>query len=287
MTGSFLENSSALAHRIGELVAAAAYEVIPLKGADQKVLEVPRATPLTITCSPKFGLRRTLEHVASASAQGFRVVPHLAARMVKDEKALRSFVSTVVGLGVDELFVIGGDAEEPVGEFTSACEVLESLARFDHGLRRIGVGCYPEGHPKIDEAELIRVLRDKQESAHYMVSQLCFDAASLTRWIDTIRSADVRLPLRIGLAAPIKTARLLELSMKIGVGQSVRYLQKQHGMMRSLLLGRSYAPERLLSAMGGHLTEPAAGIEGLHMFTFNQLDVTVEWQRRLAARLGA
>jgi methylenetetrahydrofolate reductase (NADPH) len=284
MTGAPLEDSTAVPHRISELVAAAACEVIPLKGADQKVSGVPRATPLTITCSPKFGLERTLEHVASAAAQGFRVVPHLAARMVGDEKALRRFVSRIVDLGVDELFVIGGDGEAPVGKFASAGEVLESLTHFDHGLRRIGVGCYPEGHPKIDDADLIQALRDKQESADYMVSQLCFDAASLTRWIDKIRSAGVRLPLRIGLAAPIRTARLLELSMKIGVGQSVRYLKKQHGMMRSLLLGRSYAPERLLTAMGQHLTDAAAGIEGLHVFTFNQLDVTVDWQRRLTAR---
>lgn len=275
---------TAVALRIGELVAAAACEVIPLKGADQKVSGVPRATPLTITCSPKFGLDRTLEHVASAVAQGFRVVPHLAARMVDDEQALRRFVTRVTDLGVDELFVVGGDGEAPVGKFTSAGEVLESLTHFEHGLRRIGVGCYPEGHPKIDDADLIEALLRKQESADYMVSQLCFDAAALTRWIDDVRAAGVRLPLRIGLAAPIKTARLLELSMKIGVGQSVRYLRKQHGMLRGLVLGRSYAPERLLTALGKYLTDAVAGIEGLHVFTFNQLDVTVDWLTAGGAR---
>lgn len=275
---------TAVALRIGELVAAAACEVIPLKGADQKVSGVPRATPLTITCSPKFGLDRTLEHVASAVAQGFRVVPHLAARMVDDEQALRRFVGRVTDLGVDELFVVGGDGEAPVGKFTSAGEVLESLTHFEHGLRRIGVGCYPEGHPKIDDADLIEALLRKQESADYMVSQLCFDAAALTRWIDDVRAAGVRLPLRIGLAAPIKTARLLELSMKIGVGQSVRYLRKQHGMLRGLVLGRSYAPERLLTALGKYLTDAVAGIEGLHVFTFNQLDVTVDWLTAGGAR---
>ncbi|WIV56243.1 methylenetetrahydrofolate reductase [Amycolatopsis nalaikhensis] len=275
---------TSVALRIGELVAAAACEVIPLKGADQKVSGVPRATPLTITCSPKFGLDRTLEHVASAVAQGFRVVPHLAARMVDDEQALRRFVTRVTDLGVDELFVVGGDGEAPVGKFTSAGEVLESLTHFEHGLRRIGVGCYPEGHPKIDDADLIETLLRKQESADYMVSQLCFDAAALTRWIDDVRAAGVRLPLRIGLAAPIKTARLLELSMKIGVGQSVRYLRKQHGMLRGLVLGRSYAPERLLTALGKYLTDAVAGIEGLHVFTFNQLDVTVDWLTAGGAR---
>jgi methylenetetrahydrofolate reductase (NADPH) len=72
--------------------------------------------------------------------------------------------------------------------------------------------------------------------------------------------------------------------MKIGVGQSVRYLRKQHGMLRGLVLGRSYAPERLLTTLGKHLTEAAAGIEGLHVFTFNQLDVTVDWLTAGGAR---
>jgi methylenetetrahydrofolate reductase (NADPH) len=160
---------------------------------------------LTITCSPKFGLERTLEHVASAAAQGFRVVPHLAARMVDDEKALRRFVSRITDLVVDELFVVGGDDETPVGKFTAAGEVLESLTHFEHDLRRIGVGCYPEGHPKIGDADLVEALLAKQESADYMVSQLCFDAASLARWIGEVRSAGVRLPLRIGLAAPSRS----------------------------------------------------------------------------------
>jgi methylenetetrahydrofolate reductase (NADPH) len=276
------DDSAAARHLVAALVGSASLEVIPLKGAEAKVLAAPRGTTVTITCSPRFGLERTLEHVAAAVASGYRVVPHLAARMVEDEQALRRFVTRVVDLGVDDLYVIGGDADEPLGRFAGAEEVLDALQCFDHGLGRIGVGCYPEGHPKISDAALMDALLAKQVHADYMVSQLCFDAAALVRWIDDVRGRGVRLPLRIGLAAPIRTAKLVELSVKIGVGQSLRYLTKQHGMVSGLLLGRSYAPEKLLLDVGERLGSSGLDVEGLHVFTFNQVDVTVAWQRRVA-----
>ena len=144
------------------------------------------------------------------------------------------------------------------------------------------MGCYPEGHPKIADSVLLDALLAKQVHADYMVSQLCFDSTALVRWLDDIRARGVRLPLRIGLAGPIRTARLVELSVKIGVGQSLRYLTKQHGMVGGLLLGRSYVPEKLLLDVGERLGSPDLAVEGLHIFTFNQVDVTVAWQRRVA-----
>jgi methylenetetrahydrofolate reductase (NADPH) len=283
MTSSqYQDDSAAASDLVGALIGSASLEVIPLKGAESKVRSAPPGTTVTITCSPRFGLERTLEHVAAAIASGYRVVPHLAARMIEDGQALRRFVSQVVDLGVDDLYVIGGDADEPLGGFDAAEQVLHALQDFDHGLRRIGVACYPEGHPKISDSALLEALLAKQVHADYMVSQLCFDSAALVRWLDEVRGRGVRLPLRIGLAAPIRTAKLVELSVKIGVGRSLRYLTKQHGMVGGLLLGRSYAPEKLLLDMGARLGSPDLAVEGLHVFTFNQVDVTVAWQRRVA-----
>lgn len=269
--------------RVSELIASATLEVIPLHGAEGQVLSAPRSTTITVTCSPKFGLERTLVHVAAATEKGNRVVPHVAARMVPDRTELRRFVSRIEGLGVDDLYVIGGDAEEPLGIFGSAGDLLNELSCFDHGLRRIGVACYPEGHPRISDDRLLEALLAKQIHADYMVSQLCFDSRALVRWIEDARASGVSLPMRIGLAAPIKMTRLIELSLRIGVGQSLRYLTKQHGMVGHLMLGRSYAPETLLLEMGERLaTAEDLGIEGLHIFTFNQVDITVGWQRRIS-----
>jgi len=266
---------------VRNLVWEANIEIIPLKGADQKVKAVPRGGTLTMTCSPKFGLDRTVEHVASAIASGYSVVPHLAARMVESDQHLRDFVSRVVDLGVTDLYVVGGDADTPLGKFFDAESVLMALREFDHGLSRLGVGCYPEGHPKIDSDELAGALRRKQEYADYMVSQLCFDPVALVNWLKTTRAQGITMPLRVGLAAPLKAAKLAELSVRIGVGQSLRYLTKQHGLIGNLVLGRNYAPEQLLIDMGPALMSPELNIEGVHLFSFNQIDATVDWQQSI------
>jgi methylenetetrahydrofolate reductase (NADPH) len=238
---------------------------------------------VTITCSPKFGLERTIDHVASAIGNGYSVVPHLAARMVESDQMLRDFVHRIVDLGVTDLYVVGGDADQPLGKFFDAESILWELAEFDHGLTRLGVGCYPEGHPKIDSDALAEALHRKQEYADYMVSQLCFDPEALVGWLLQTRAAGVTLPLRIGLAAPLKLAKLAELAMKIGVGQSLRFLTKQHGIVGNLVLGRNYAPEQLLTDVGSDLMTADLNIEGIHLFSFNQIEPTVDWQRRISA----
>lgn len=263
------------------LVSAAAIEVIPVKGAELKLRALPPSTTITITCSAKFGLERTLDHCAIAVDQGYRVVPHLAARQVVDEAELRSVLRRLDALGVRDLFVVGGDAETPEGEYAGATELIEALARFDHGLTSIGVACYPEGHPKFDDDALLSALRAKQQHADYMVSQLCFDSAALVGWLGRVRAHDITLPLHVGLAAPMSFPKLAELSLRIGVGSSLRYVSKQHGILGALLPGRAYKPESLLYEMGDALSDPRMDIAGVHLFSFNQIDATLQWQDRI------
>src|SRR5262245_7333146 len=150
---------------VDQLVASANIEVIPLRGAHDKAAAIPATTTVTITCSPKFGLDRTLEHAIRARESGHRVVPHLAARMVEDEAQLQRFLHSLRSAGIDDLYVVGGDGDEPVGKFSEAFDILEAIQGLDHGLQRIGVGCYPEGHPSIPEAVLLNALHRKQQYA--------------------------------------------------------------------------------------------------------------------------
>ena len=280
------ERAETIREQVEHLVGTADIEVIPLKGADQKLSVVPAGSIVTVTCSPRFGLERTLEHSARAAAAGYRVIPHLAARQVADEGALRAFVGRLDELGITDLYVIGGDADEPAGPYREAGDLLEALSGFPHGITSIGVACYPEGHPKISDAALAEALRRKQPYADYMVSQLCFDPEVLLGWLRATRSAGITLPLHLGLASPLKTRKLLELSLKIGVGSSLRYLTKQHGMVGNLLVGNSYRPEEFLRGLGEALLSEELAITAVHLFSFNQLDVTVDWQRRVAGRSG-
>jgi methylenetetrahydrofolate reductase (NADH) len=49
-----------------------------------------------------------------------------------------------------------------------------------------------------------------------------------------------------------------------------------------VLKGGAYQPESLLLQMGDAVTSPELGIEGLHLFSFNQVEETAGWQRRVA-----
>jgi len=46
-------------------------------------------------------------------------------------------------------------------------------------------------------------------------------------------------------------------------------------MIGNLVLGRAYQPERLLHEIGTRLTDARLNIEGVHLFTFNQIDASV------------
>ena len=267
---------------VDQLVRAANIEVIPLKGAEEAVAALPAGTTVTITCSPKFGLERTLQHAEAAARAGHEVVPHLAARQVQNADELAAFLDRIRLAGITDLYVIGGDAEQAAGPYHDAGDLLEAIAASDLRPQRIGVGCYPEGHPRIGDDALQEALERKQGHADYMVSQLCFDPDALVSWLRRTRASGVTLPLRIGLAAPLRTSKLIELSLRIGVGASVRFLSKQHGMVTNLVLGRAYEPEQLLYAIGEELSDPALDIVGLHLFSFNQVAATAAWQERVA-----
>ena len=269
------------------LVAGADIELIPLRSADEKLKAVPVGSTITVTTSVKLGLGRTLEFAGKAVRAGYEVVPHLAARQLASEEELRRFTGTLGELGISGLYLIGGDATSPAGPYDSALQVLQALQHIDHGITRIGVASYPEGHPKISDAALAEALRDKQPYAAYMVTQLCFSPEVLVSWLRRVRGQGTTLPLHLGVAAPMQVTRLLTLGPQIGVGSSVRYLAKQHGFIGNVLRGSAYRPESLLHKMGSALTEPELGIERLHLFSFNQVDATVQWQQRIAGRPAA
>lgn len=263
---------------VTELVRHAAIEVIPLKSVDAKLALIPADTTVTVTCSSKLGLDRTMDVSALAAAAGHHVVPHLAARQIPDAATLQGYLHRLESLGITDLYVVGGDAAEAVGPYASTAELVEALADLEHHLTNVGVACYPEGHPMISDETLLTALLRVQPHVDYMVSQVCFDHAAITDWLHRVRGEGVSLPLHLGLAAPLQIRKLVELSLRIGVGASLRFLTKQHGFVGNMLKGSAYRPEDLLYELTDTLTQPDLGVTGLHLFTFNQIAETLDWQ---------
>ena len=274
--------------RIVPLLRAPRYEVLPAPGVEDAVLAwVPREVTVTVTASPAKGLEPTLALTERLSAHGYATVPHLSARLVADSAQLADIVARLTAAGVSDVFVPAGDADPPAGAFHSALDLLDQLTAMGRPFARVGITGYPESHPKIEDDITVQAMWDKRHHATYIVSNVCFDAAVLRRWITRIRARGVTLPLLVGLAGPLERARLLRMAALSGVTESARFLAGHADWLIRLGLPGGYHPERFLERAAVTLADPAAVVEGLHVFTFNQLEQTEQWRAALAARLSA
>lgn len=263
------------------------YEVLPARATEERVLaHVPRDVVVTVTASPVRGLEPTLDLTGRLAGQGYRVVPHVPARLLRDEVHLKDVVERLVAAGVEDVFVPAGDADPPAGPFHGALPVLRRLSEPGGPFTRVGITGYPESHPLIHDDLTVQAMWDKHAHATYIVSNLCFDPRVLGEWLARIRLRGVRLPVHVGVAGPVQRAKLLAMATKIGVGESTRFLTRHASWFWRFAAPGGYSPEKLLRRTCETLTAPSAGVAGLHLFTFNQIAETERWRRALLERLG-
>lgn len=254
------------------------FEVLPLGRSEEEARELPEPAWLTVTCSPKLGPDRTVEVAMRLRAIGHTLTPHIAARMVRDHDHLDQLLGDVAEVGIDDLFVIGGDSPEPQGAYSSALELLEDIAEHPRRPSRIGIAAYPEGHPLIDDQTLAAALERKSRIASYVTTQMCFDADTLTNWLRKARAGGLTLPILLGMPGVVDRRRLLEISMRIGVGPSLSFVRKQHGI-RKLFSRPAAEADRLYDAVAPVVQDESLNVEGFHFYTFNQLVDTWRWER--------
>ncbi|GAA4618767.1 methylenetetrahydrofolate reductase [Saccharopolyspora hordei] len=261
----------------------ARFEVLPLRGALAQAELLPAGTTVTVTASSTKGLESTLDLAAQLQERGLHVVPHLAARMVGGRGHLTELLDRVEGLGITEVFVVAGDRTEPLGEFPDALALLRAMDELGRRPARVGITGYPERHAFISDASTVRAMAEKSRYSDYVVSQICYDPQTVAGWVRAVRARGVDLPIHIGVPGVVDAHRLLRISLKIGLGESMRFLRKQHGVVPKLLT--RYTPEELFDELSPHLADPSYGIAGWHFFTFNEIAKTVQWRHDLIARL--
>lgn len=268
-------------------IAGMTYEVIPLKSLPDAIEQLPDNARVSVTASPVKPLEDTLDVCAELLDRGHRPIPHIAARKVADEAHMRSLVSRIKQLGLSEIFCIAGDAQE-AGDYHDAMSLLRPLLDFAAGdISTVGVSSYPDGHAFIDAPALSQALLDKQElfaeagvDAHAS-TQMCFDTDTIRSWIEAQRAEGFEMPVHLGVAGVVERAKLIRMGMRLGVGASLRYVQKNRTGLLKLFSSVGYDPSDLIDPLADDFD--SLGVEGLHMFTFNQVAATERWQQ---AKLG-
>ena len=268
--------------KLGELLSNISYEVMPFKTTEDAVLaSVPTTVPLTVTVTEARGMEATLRLSERLVRQGYRVAPHLAARLFVDQNQAADVFSRLREAGVRSVFVIGGDAPQPMGPFPDAYSLLQQMQAVGHPFEEIGIAGYPEGHAALSQDETDLALKLKAPLASHIITQICFDAAATSLWAARIAAFGVGLPVRVGLPGPVSRQKLVRIAAGLGLGSSARFLRKQQGLLWRFLVPGGYDPTRLAKQLAVAATRTSNNIRGLHIFTFNELIKTEIWRREL------
>jgi methylenetetrahydrofolate reductase (NADPH) len=221
----------------------------------------------------------TFDLCEQLAQRDLRVFPHIAARLVRDRGHLAELVARAKDLGVEGVFVIAGDAKEPAGPYEGAVALLREMDALGHHFSSVGVTGYPESHAFIPDADLIQAMSDKAPFATHIVSQMCYDPAEIAAWVAVVRRRGIHLPIYVGIPGAVDRAKLARISLKVGLGDSVRFLRKQTSVVSRLVSG--YTPDDLVQGLGPVVAEEGNGVIGWHLFTFNDVAKTEQWRQGL------
>lgn len=276
--------------RITGLAAAASYEVSArdAKGIDSAIARLTPGTRVSVTWLPADDDDNRVAASCRLRDAGLEPVPHIAARMITSEAHLRSLLQRLsADAGVTQVLVISGDVKEASGPFDDSATLIANLGFAQAALTQIWVGGYPEGHPKVADSTLDATLDAKIAAIGALgmtagvITQFCFDADPILRWMLAFRARHGETPVRIGLAGPAGIRTLLRYAAICGVGNSAKALVMRGSSIARLLSEATPDPiiRDLAETSAFHDLQPM----GFHLFPFGGLDRTARWMGLVAA----
>ena len=221
------------------------------------------------------------------SGEGFNVMPHFPARIIKDRATLENWISMYQGeAGVEQALLLAGGVATPHGEFDSSMQLMETGLFDKAGFKRLHVAGHPEGNRDIDpdggEKAVMEALRWKQafsartDAEMAIATQFAFDAKPIIAWADKLKAEGIELPIHIGIAGPAKLQTLIKFAIACGVGPSLKVLQKRAMDVSKLLL--PYEPTEVLTELAAHkAATPDFNITNVHFFPLGGIKTNATW----------
>ena len=248
---------------------------------------IPSAHPIAITFLPGEAPDARIAAAQAVRELGFEPMPHFSARRIRSTDEFQDYLGAVVEkAGVQRCFVVAGDPATPEGPYSSSSELIESGAFETLGIKAIGIGGHPEGHPNMSEDECFAVLQAKCDMienrgmAPLIVTQFAFDADRVLEWLAELRHRNIDPPVRIGVPGPAGIKTLMRFAQRCGVGASASVMAK-YGVSLSRLMG-SAGPDKLVERLSEGL-DLHHGPVRLHFYPFGGVARTVEWINDYAA----
>ena len=264
-------------------------EVIPRSAAKIKSFSdlLPKSTRVYIAHIETKDITAMVATAKRLKDEGFTVMPHIPARMIKNQAMLNDWISMYQNeAGVDEALLLAGGLKKPLGNYDSSIQLIESGLFDKAGFKRLHIAGHPEGSRDIDPSggtkNVTEALSWKQEfskrtdASMAIATQFCFDADVVKKWADSIKENGIDIPIHIGIAGPAKLQTLLKFSVECGIGASMKVLTKRAKDLTTLLL--PYKPSQILNELAEYKSkDPESNIEQVHFFPIGGIKQTVDW----------
>ncbi|MEN8892287.1 methylenetetrahydrofolate reductase [Planktotalea arctica] len=264
-------------------------EVMPrtAEKVDDFTALLPKGTRVYIAHIEGTPIEEMVSTAARIKREGYDVMPHFPARIIKDEAMLADWIARYSGeADVNQALLLAGGVAKPHGTFESSMQLMETGLFDKAGFKRLHVAGHPEGNKDIDpsgsDANVMEALRWKQsfsertDAEMALATQFAFEAKPIIAWADAIKHAGIDIPIHIGIAGPAKLQTLIKFAIACGVGPSLKVLQKRAMDVTKLLL--PYEPTDVLAELAAHkAANPDFNISHVHFFPLGGIKTNANW----------
>lgn len=221
------------------------------------------------------------------SGEGFDVMPHFPARIIKDEATLGDWIARYRGeAGIEQALLLAGGVAKPHGDYHSSMQLLDTGLFDKAGFKRLHTAGHPEintdidpdgGRKNVNEALSWKQEFSKRTDAQMaLATQFCFDSKSVIEWANDLKKQSIDIPVHIGIAGPAKLQTMIKFAIACGVGPSLKVLQKRAKDVTKLLL--PFEPTQIITELAAHkAANPDFNIEQVHFFPLGGIKTNATW----------
>ena len=248
---------------------------------------LPQNTRVYIAHIEGVPIEEMVETAKRLSSEGFNVMPHFPARIIKDKDTLENWIQRYQDeAGIEQALLLAGGVSRPHGSFESSMQLVETELFEKYNFKHLHFAGHPEGNKDIDHDNSTKNVdsalswkqkfKERTDINLALTTQFCFEASPVIEWVDSLVKNGIDIPVHIGVAGPAKLQTLIKFSIACGVGPSLRVLQKRAKDVKKLLL--PFEPNDFLETLAEHKkANPNFNITNVHFFPLGGIDVNASW----------
>jgi methylenetetrahydrofolate reductase (NADPH) len=281
--------AGAISPEVENFLQGYSIEVMPRTAAKVEDFRaiLPKGTRVYVAHIEGTPIEDMVATAARLNAEGFDVMPHFPARIIKDQSMLEDWIARYQGeANVNQALLLAGGVTTPHGDYHSSMQLMESGAFDKAGFKRLHVAGHPEGNKDIDpnggSAMVDEALRWKQDFSNRtdaemaLATQFAFESGPIIEWAKSLEDAGIDIPIHIGIAGPAKLQTMIKFAIACGVGPSLRVLQRRAKDVTKLLL--PFEPTEVISELAAHAaTNPDTNIVKVHFFPLGGIKTNANW----------